>query len=385
METFTRDTWLSPPHNRKTFQHVSALFPTSTLKRNAGVAVPFSTDRMGIDHIEFSRRNGDCIPVQQMLVDTYTDALLIVRNGTLVHEHYDNDMGPDSLHLLNSVSKTFLGMLAGILVEDGTVDLDARVVRYVPELSGSAFAHTTVRQALDMTGAVKFHETYADPNEDFWMESAVVGWRPDLAARAGTNALKAYAASRTETEQTDGAGFHYRTLLTNIVTMVLEGAAQQPVQDLMQDLLWQKLNPEQDANIVVDGTGFPYFGAGMSMCARDLARFGQLLMDDGKVGDAQIVPADWVKSTLSGSDERRAQFAATDYSLMLPGWHYQNQTWASATDGVLLCLGIFGQMVYVHKPSGMVIVKLSTHPEPSNDRLHARTFRLMRALIEELA
>ena len=182
-----------------------------------------------------------------------------------------------------------------------------------------------------------------------------------------------------------GEHFHYRTLLTNAVAMAIEGATGMPVQNVMETRLWQKLKPEQDANVVVDATGFAYFGAGISACARDLARFGQMLLNDGMVAGEQIVPAGWVQSTRAGSDERRAHFAATDYAPMFADGHYQNQTWASQSDGLLLCIGIYGQTIYVHQPSRLVIVKLSTHPEPANDIAFANTFQAMRALVEGLS
>lgn len=382
---FTQDNWLTPPHNRDSFQHLQSLFPTARLRRGQAVPSPLPSEPEEVAHIQITGIDGKPRSLQTMLDETFTDALLIARNGTLIHERYCNGMQTDSLHLLNSISKSFLGMLAGILVAERTIDPEVLVTTYAPYLAGSAFEKTTVAQVLDMTAAVKFSEDYAIVDDDFWVETAVIGWRPDLEDRANTESLKAFAAERTETEQENGAGFHYRTLLTNIVAMVVEGAAKAPVQTLMEEKLWQKLRPEHDGNVVLDATAFPYFGAGMSATARDLTRFGQLLLNDGKVGDEQVVPAEWVSGTRAGSDQRREHFAATDYALLLPDWHYQNQTWACGPEGLLVCIGIFGQTVYVHTPSGLVITKLSTHPEPANDMLYANTFQMMRALVEGLA
>ncbi len=385
MRSFSRETWMTPPYNRVSFQQVQSLFPTARLRRGGRPASPLPTDPVDINHICFGGADGDKYSIPRFLTGSYTDALLIVRNGTLIHESYENGMQADSLHLINSISKTFLGMLAGILVGDGVMDPQERVAAYVPQFAGTALDRTTLGQALDMTGAVKFGEDYASPMDDFWVETAVLGWRPDLAERAGTGSLKDYAFARTETEQGDGEGFHYRTLLTNVVAMVMEGATGTPVQDLMEQRLWQRLRPEQDGNVVVDATGFPYFGAGISATARDLARFGMMLLNDGAVDGDQVVPSAWVTSTRAGSDERRAHFAAYDYALMASNGHYQNQTWASESDGVLLCIGIYGQTIYVHQPSGIVIVKLSTHPEPADDKQYAYTFLAMRALVASLA
>ena len=383
--SFTQETWLAPPHNRESFQYTQSLFPTARLRRGDAPPSPLPYAPEDLGEIQVTGIDGKTLPLQAMLDATFTDAFLVCRDNTLIHEQYFNGMQADSLHLLNSISKTFLGMLAGSLVADGALDPNERVIAYAPYLAGSAFEKTTVAHVLDMTAAVKFDEDYAVLDDDFWIETAVLGWRPDLRDRAQTNALKTFAAARTATEQVDGEGFHYRTLLTNVVAMVLEGAAQLPVQTLMEQRLWQRLRPEQDGNVILDATGFPYFGAGMSVTARDLTRFGQLLLNDGKVGEVQVIPAEWIASTRSGSEERRAHFAATEYASTLPNWHYQNQTWACGPEGLLVCIGIYGQTVYVHKPSGLVITKLSTHPEPANDLLYANTFSMMSTLVEALA
>ena len=63
--------------------------------------------------------------------------------------------------------------------------------------------------------------------------------------------------------------------------MAAESAAGVNLQNLLEEKLWQKLGTEQDAAIVVDNSGFPYMGAGMNACARDLARFGQMIAQGG--------------------------------------------------------------------------------------------------------
>ena len=76
-------------------------------------------------------------------------------------------MQDSTLHLLNSVSKSFVGMLAGIAVEDGLLDTDKYVCAYLPELADTAFRETTVQHALDMTAAVAYSEDYDKTTDDF--------------------------------------------------------------------------------------------------------------------------------------------------------------------------------------------------------------------------
>jgi CubicO group peptidase (beta-lactamase class C family) len=309
---------------------------------------------------------------------------LVLKEGVIVTEEYRNNMQDNTQHLLNSVSKSFVGMLAGIAVEDGLLDTSKYVSAYLPELANSAFSETTVQRALDMTAAVAYSEDYDQPKDDFWHEAAVVGWRPDLQSDSSPRSLIDYCKERSQTEQGEGERFHYRTVLTNLCTAVIERATNTPFCEFFAQRLWQPLGPEQDANVVVDPTGLPYMGAGMSACARDLARFGEMLRNDGFYNDQQILPASWVRDTRLGNDELRELFAASDYHGLLPNGHYTNQVWADRESDEIMCIGIHGQTIYIHRSKQLVCVKLSSHPYPTDLGLWGATYRALRALAAQI-
>lgn len=379
---FTAENWGYPPHNRASFQQLQQLVPTVRLSRGPDAFIPLAQKPQNVADITYVGLDGNTRTVARMLDDTYTDAFLVTKNGAIVAEDYRNGMGADSHHLLNSVSKSFLGVLVGILVAEGSIDPAEALTTYVPEFTDTAFCKTTIQQALDMTAAVKFGEEYADRQADFWVETAVVGWRPALVDEHLPNTLFDYACSLRDTEQVDGEHFHYRTVLTNVIAMAVERATNQSVAKLVEQKVWQPLGPEQDAVVVVDSSGLPYFGAGMNACARDLARFGQMLAQNGQYNGKQIVPAAWVEDSIRGNDDVKALFAAGDYAEMIPGGHYRNQIWADSTRGLLICIGIHGQTIYVNQTTGVVVVKLSTHPESAEIALFADTFAGMQAITE---
>ena len=377
--------WRFTPFNRDSFQDVQSLFPTARIRRGDAIPTPLPASLREIGAVEFPRATGEVGAIAQLVDAPESDALLVLKDGELLSETYRNGMAPDSLHLVNSISKSFLGTLAGILCEEGIVDVDRAVTSYLPELDASAFPATTVRDLLHMTAAVKFGEDYDNQSDDFWVETSVVGWRPELASLTAARSLHAYAQARTETQQEDGAAFSYRTLLTNVLAMVLERAAQRPLQHVFEEKLWQRLGCEQDCSIVVDPRGFPYFGAGMNVCARDLARFGALLLGDGRCNGQQIVSSAWVRQTLAGDDHLRALFAVSNAGELLPGGHYANQFWANSERGVLLCIGIHGQLILIDKQTSVVIVKLSSHPKPADPIFFADSIMALLALSESLA
>ena len=376
--------WNQPPHNRHSFQHMSALFATQTIQRSTKPATAFEYALEDTSQLTYPVSKSATEPLQHFLDSTFTDAFLVLKEGVIVTEEYRNNMQDNTQHLLNSVSKSFAGMLAGIAVEDGLLDTSKYVSTYLPELANSAFSETTVQRALDMTAAVAYSEDYDQPKDDFWHEAAVVGWRPDLQSDSSPRSLIDYCKERSQTEQGEGERFHYRTVLTNLCTAVIERATNTPFCEFFAQRLWQPLGPEQDANVVVDPTGLPYMGAGMSACARDLARFGEMLRNDGLYNDQQILPASWVRDTQLGNDELRELFAASGYRGLLSNGHYTNQVWADRESDEIMCIGIHGQIIYIQRSKQLVCVKLSSHPYPTDLGLYGATYRALRALAAQI-
>ncbi len=383
-DAYSSANWNQAPHNRHSFQHMSALFASQTVHQGTGPAAAFEYALKDLSQLTYPVSKGATESLQHFLDSSFTDAFLVLKEGVIVTEDYRNNMQASSRHLLNSVSKSFVGMLAGIAVEDGLLDTSKYVSAYLPELADSAFRATTVQRALDMTAAVAFSEDYDQATDDFWHEAAVVGWRPDLQSDSSPRSLIDYCKERSQTEQGEGERFHYRTVLTNLCTAVIERATGTPFCEFFSRRLWQPLGPEQDASVVVDPTGLPYMGAGMSACTRDLARFGEMLRNDGFYNDQQILPASWVRDTRLGNDELRELFAASDYHGLLPNGHYTNQVWADRESDEIMCIGIHGQTIYIHRSKQLVCVKLSSHPYPTDLGLWGATYRALRALAAQI-
>ncbi len=373
--------WGYAPFNRRSFQHVQQLFPSCRLVRGDATPCGFAVQDSEILSLTYeSPGQGKC-SVRQLLDDSYTDAFIVAKSGAILAEEYFNDMTVDSHHLLNSVTKSFVGMLAGVAVAEGRLEPGALVSHYLPELEGSAWNGATVRHLLDMTAGVDYQEDYADPQTDFWQEAAVVGWRPALVDENTPSTLNDYARSLSGQDQANGARFHYRTVTTNVIGMILERVMNAPLGTLLGERIWARLGTRHEASIVVDPSGFPYVGAGMSACARDLVNFGMMMIDGSRFDGREIIPADWIEDTLNGDDSSRQCFADGDYGEVMDGWHYRNQVWvADSRRGVMLAIGIHGQVVYMDKTSDVVVVKLSSQPESVDLEVYLDTFAAMSAL-----
>jgi CubicO group peptidase (beta-lactamase class C family) len=83
------------------------------------------------------------------LTANYTDGIVVLHRGRIVYERYFGVLTPERQHIAFSVTKSFFGTLAAMLIAEGKIDPDARVTRYVPELANSAFGDATVGAGYD--------------------------------------------------------------------------------------------------------------------------------------------------------------------------------------------------------------------------------------------
>lgn len=381
----TAENWNQAPYNRYSFQRVQDFFPTTRLSRGDQTAFNFGTRETGVGHITYKTVNGEQSTIDEMVSESFTDAFLVVQAGDILHEQYLNGMNANSLHLINSITKSFVGMLTGIVVEKGLVTPENLIVDYLPELNTDAWEGATVRHLLDMTAGVHYHEEYENLQTDFWREAAVVGWRPDLVNKQTPDGLLAYARHLTGMDQKNGEKFHYRTVTTNVLGLMIERIMDEPLEDIITREIWAKLGANNDANVVVDRHGSLYAGAGMSACARDLACFGMLMSAGGRLQGQQIVPEAWITDTLAGAATSRQCYLDSEYAEF--GFsHYRNQVWVKdAEKKIMLALGIHGQIIYMHQDNDLVIVKLSSQKEQVNAELFVNAFNAMDSIAETLS
>ncbi|EJC75009.1 penicillin-binding protein, beta-lactamase class C [Rhizobium leguminosarum bv. trifolii WSM2012] len=176
--------WDRAPLNRWSFQHVSELLRTTPVRRGEGPASLLPTDLQDIDAITFAA-DGQVHTIGSFLETNYTDGLLILHGGKIVAERYLNSMTPQTQHLSQSVAKSVVGTVAGILIGRGVVDPSATLTHYLPELEATAYRGATVQHVLDMTSGVVFVEAYTANDSHMAQLDVASGWEaapgPDLA------------------------------------------------------------------------------------------------------------------------------------------------------------------------------------------------------------
>jgi CubicO group peptidase (beta-lactamase class C family) len=322
-----------------------------------------------LDPVTVTRSDGTAGTVGAVLADTFTDALVVLQDGELATERYSSLGAPDRPHLLMSVTKSVVGAVAAVLMDRGALDPDAQVTDYVPELTQSGYAGATVRNVIDMRSGVTFSESYADPEADIRRLDQWVAWRPLGPADEPLGLYRFLATLRADLPH--GGAFAYRSAETDVLGWVCERAGGARMSDLVSALIWAPMGAEHDGDFLCDGLGTPVHDGGLCVTARDLARFGQLLLDGGEAATGTVIPPGWLRHAWAADSDARAAFAASPAEGSLPGGWYRNQFWfrPGQHGDVLLCLGIYGQMLHVNRTTRTVCAKFSSWPaaqEPSH-------------------
>ena len=380
---FADGSYFNFPAMRWSVSNFRQLMPTTNVSRGLGAPVPLARAlRSDIDKLTFVPL-GSQQPMtwEQSLAANYTDGIVVLHRGQVVYERYFGVLNPEGQHGAMSVTKSVVGTMGAMLVAEGTLDANKKVADYVPELATSAFGNATLRQVLDMTTGLKYSEDYADPNAEVWQHSAAGSPLPKPKDYTGPRTYMEFLLTVKPLGE-HGQAFAYKTVNTDVLGWVIARVTGRNVAQLMSERIWQRLGAEQDAYFTVDSIGTPFAGGGLNTGLRDLARFGEMIRNDGQYLGQQIVPKAVVDDIRAGGD--KAAFAKAGYDL-LKGGSYRNMWWVTHNpDGAFMARGVYGQRIYIDPKAEMVIVRYASNPIAGNAANDPVTIPAFEALAKQL-
>jgi CubicO group peptidase (beta-lactamase class C family) len=371
------------PQWRWTVCNFQQLMPTKAVSRGLSQVAPLESAAVtGIDDVTFVPLGAtEPMTWQQSLAANFTDGLLVMHHGKVVYETFAGCLDPTKRHGAMSMTKSFVGLLGEILVAGGQLD-DSKLVRdYIPELTESAFGDATVRQVMDMTTGLQYSEDYADPEAEVWQHAAAGNPLPKPADYTGPRTYFEFLQT-VQKQGVHGRSFAYKTINTDVLGWLIARVTGKPVTEVLSEKVWSKIGADMGAYMSVDSIGTPFSGGGLSAGLRDMARFGQMILNDGQVGDEQIVPLSVIESIRGGGDRRA--FADAGYSL-LKGWSYRSMWWITHNDhGAFMARGVHGQALYIDPTADMVIARFASHPVAGNAAIDPTSLPAYEALANYL-
>lgn len=353
--------WRKPPFNRWSFHHVRELVPSANIRSGLDPAL-LPQGEADLHAFEIFH-DGQRLDLQGWLDNTFTDSIVILNKGELVYENYSEGQDAETQHIWMSVSKSVLGLIAGILSAGGDLKTDRLVTDYIPEVLGTAFEGATVRDLLDMRVGILFEEDYAATGGAMIAYRKSHLWDPLEVGETPTD-MRSFFKTLCSRDGLHGSSFHYVSPNTDLLGWLIERASGTRYSDLVSELLWKPLGAGTDAYITVDRLGAPRCAGGLCATPRDMALLGRLFATGGTNAEGrQIVPEAWLSDILTNGDAQ-AWLEGDFYELFSRAdMHYRSKWYVlRGSRPLIFGLGVFGQNLFIDPVADLVVAKASSQP-----------------------
>lgn len=315
---------------------------------------------------------GERFGVADFVRRTGTTGLLVLKGNRIVFEGYYQGADPQDQYVSFSAGKSFVSTLLGLAIGDGKIaSVNDPVIRYLPEVKGSAYETARIRDVLQMASGTSYTEEYTDANSDIARYAEIMsqnhGGSYDFA--------RSFKAVRPPGQQ-----FYYASMDTEVIGALIARATGRSLSDYMSERLWKPIGAEAPARWILDqpgAAGREMAAGGLLVTLRDYGRFGLLFANGGRAGGRQLLPAGWVE------EATRPQASFVDFGHLeagnplgygyfwwcLPGPHHR-----------FTAQGIHGQFVLVDPVEKLVVVKLSSWPDAWDEAQERETYAFFDAV-----
>ena len=299
--------------------------------------------------------NGKTSTLDEYLEQADVLGFIVLKDDQVVFEKYLHGTSPEDRFLSMSVEKSIVSVLLGTAVDDGKINVNDPVTKYLPDLSSGAYKDCSIKNLLQMASGIQFNEDYLDPKADIHrvLFDLIRGGEPFQKVAIGI-----------KPERKPGTAFHYQSINTQILAEALEKVTGMPLNKYAEERVWKKIGAQSDA-FIYESEKQPEicaFGC-YNATLRDYARFGLMAMHSGELGGKRVVSEAWMReSTMAPSFNP----PRVDEKTGRPVTGYGYQWWLlPGQDHAFQAVGIYGQNVYVNPAKHVVIAQFSSLPKPS--------------------
>ena len=303
-----------------------------------------------------SNYNKEAIP--QTYLDTLEKdksvAYLVIQNDSILYEKYWRGYSDSSLSGSFSMAKSVTSLLIGIAISEGKIkSVDDRISDYIPEFKHTGTDSIRIRDILTMSGGFKWTESYLN----------IFGKTSDI--YYGDNVRK--VVGNLKAAYAPGKLFYYSSAETQILGWILANVYGKKVPELLSEKIWSKIGAEHDALWSLDKAG----GAPKVFCclnsnARDFARLGKLVLQQGRWDSAQVVPANYIQEATTPASylKDKEDGSTVDF--------YGFQFWIMHYKGLTIPYfrGVLGQFIYLIPEKNAVVVRLGEKVSKDQIRHH---------------
>lgn len=294
------------------------------------------------DTLENHNINASAINSVHNTIDSYPiNAEVIVKDGVIVDEYYKDGYDQNSVFTLQSTSKSVTSALIGIAIDKGYIpSVNEPISTYFPQIldSGSEYkSQITVWNLLTHTTGLNASDT-ANWNE--WLASD--NWVDYVLERPATSR--------------PGTVFSYFTGNTHLLSAILQQATGMTALDFGKQYLFEPLDMDS-VQCSTDPQGISDGGNGFAMNVYDMAKLGELYLNNGNWNGEQIISEQWVKDSTTLQFDRSS--GSADY-----GYQWWVRTFGENNHPAYFAQGHYGQYIFV-VPDLNLVVAITSHYEGS--------------------
>jgi len=277
---------------------------------------------------------------EDFLISQGTLSFIVIRNDTIIYENYFNGFQPDSMRTIFSVSKAFTSTLVGIAIEEGYIkSVNQLVSDFIPSFKEKGKEKMTINHLLQMTSGLSEHD-YADI-----LRLGRFYYANDQNKKCLNTGLRCEP----------GTKFQYSSMTTQLLGICLEKATGKSFEEYFHAKIWEPLGTEYNALSSRDKKDMHKYFGGISANPKDLAKFGLLYLNKGKMNGKQIVSEEWVKQT---SVRDTIEGKSTSYTNCFWLDTYPLENVFNKSD--FFAGGYGGQIVYVNPENNTIIIRTGT-------------------------
>ena len=331
--------WYLPEHRRNGYRNLHKINRYGLLLRSDLVLSLAENYNYNIEKIS---------SVQKMINHKYFCSLIVGKKQEIIYEKYAKDFSKNTPQTIMSITKMFLNLFIGELLEDKKINLNDKISRYLPNI-GSGYASATIQEVLDMNLINSYSEDYNDPYTSSFLHEPVCGWRlPNILGDVMSQEeyLNNIEANKNKDIKNTSNLSHYKSANTDVLGVLVEKISGKPLRDWFLKVV-EAAGFEDALYMGTDRFGMPWISGGACLISRDFLRYGLLFSRKGKGVDNRKVGSEkFINDTLKNKGTKYMELSKDKFL------YYSNSTMKS--DNWIGHSGLGGQFLAINLKTGIV-------------------------------
>ena len=331
--------WYLPEHRRNGYRNLHKINRYGLLLRSDLVLSLAENYNYNIEKIS---------SVQKMINHEYFCSLIVGKKQEIIYEKYAKDFSKNTPQTIMSITKMFLNLFIGELLEDKKINLNDKISSYLPNI-GSGYASATIQEVLDMNLINSYSEDYNDPYTSSFLHEPVCGWRlPNILGDVMSQEeyLNKIEAKKNKDIKNTSNLSHYKSANTDVLGVLVEKISGKPLRDWFLKVV-EAAGFEDALYMGTDRFGMPWISGGACLISRDFLRYGLLFSRKGKgVNNRKVGSEKFINDTLKNKGTKYMELSKDKFL------YYSNSTMKS--ENWIGHSGLGGQFLAINLKTGIV-------------------------------